>query len=286
MASRALSAIAAALLGAALVAVMLSGNHRVPTDSTGDADPSSSTIQLDATKRRYCNFGEACWPDSSAWEQLSKKLGAGVLRTIADIDTVNASCYDAIKLNGGAGLAQKVANGTCILGGPCVYQYCEADKPPNLPVYSVAATELSHVQAAVDFARENNIRVSIKTSGAGYALGEQQPNSILIWMSNYQQYTTEGIIEDFTACDKHHGPALKVGGGEVWGQVFAALVEDNRFMMSSGAAVTVGGSGGWLQGGGLGPFDRSLGLGADNVLQFEVVTADGKLKTAKEVIWR
>jgi hypothetical protein len=149
-------------------------------------------------------------------------------------------------------------------------------------VYSVAATEVRHVQAAINFARENNIRLSIKSTGAGYALGEQQPNSILIWMSNYRRYTTEGIIEDFRACGSSHGPALKVGGGETWGQVFGVLAADRRYMMSSGAAVTVGGAGGWLQGGGLGPFDRSLGLGADNVLQFEVVTADGQLKVANE----
>jgi len=52
----------------------------------------------------------------------------------------------------------------------------------------------------------------------------------------------------------------------------------------------VGGAGGWLQGGGLGPFDRSLGLGVDNVVQFEVVTADGSVKVANacsepELFW-
>ena len=50
--------------------------------------------------------------------------------------------------------------------------------------------------------------------------------------------------------------------------------------MSSGAAVTVGGAGGWLQGGGLGPLDRALGLGIDNALSFEVVLASGELVTA------
>ena len=52
------------------------------------------------------------------------------------------------------------------------------------------------------------------------------------------------------------------------------------YMASSGAAVSVGGSGGWLQGGGLGPFDRNLGLGVDNLVQVEIVTADGQLRTA------
>jgi len=88
---------------------------------------------------------------------------------------------------------------------------------------------------------------------------------------------TEGFKD---SCDTAHAAVLKVGGGETWGGVFNALAADGRFEASSGAAVTVGASGGWLQGGGLGPLDRQLGLGIDNAVQFEVVTADGSLKTA------
>ena len=36
----------------------------------------------------------------------------------------------------------------------------------------------------------------------------------------------------------------EVGGGETWGEVFAALVANGEYMLSSGNAVTVGGAGG------------------------------------------
>jgi len=244
----------------------------------------------------YCDPGDACWPSSQVWQQLNTQLGSGILHKIADVSTVYQQCVAGIRGSspgdlstcnqsqgcnsvGGANL-YSVANGTCIFAGPCVYEDCDVTAgKPNVPVYSVQARTAAHVQTAVNFARQYRIRLSVKSTGASYSVADQQPNSILILMSDYQRYSTEGVIMNYTSCGTEHGPALKVGGGEKFGQVFGALAPSG-YMLSSGAAVTVGAAGGWLQGGGLGPFDRSLGLGVDNVLQYEVVVADGSIKTA------
>ena len=58
----------------------------------------------------------------------------------------------------------------------------------------------------------------------------------------------------------------------------------------SGAARTVGAAGGWILGGGHSAISPQYGLGVDNVLQFEVVTPDGQLRTAnacqeKDLFW-
>jgi hypothetical protein len=45
----------------------------------------------------------------------------------------------------------------------------------------------------------------------------------------------------------------------------------------------VGVAGGWTQCGGTGPMTSAYGLGVDNVLEFQVVTADGELKIANDV---
>lgn len=230
----------------------------------------------------YCELGDSCWPNAEAWQGLSENLGAGVLKEIADVSVIHPLCVDAISKYGGV-TANQVANGTCIFAAACVYQGCKTDPlgAPNVPAYSVRATQEEHVQAAVNFARQNHIRIAVKTTGASYSAADQQPGGILIWMSNFKKYSENGVVETFTdSCGTDHGPVLKVGGGETWGDVFNALAADGKYMASSGAAVTVGASGGWLQGGGLGPFDRSLGLGVDNVVSFEVVLPDGSLVTA------
>jgi FAD/FMN-containing dehydrogenase len=42
------------------------------------------------------------------------------------------------------------------------------------------------------------------------------------------------------------------------------------------------GVGGFLLGGGLGPFSRSIGMGSDTIREITVVTADSKLLTVKD----
>jgi len=174
----------------------------------------------------------------------------------------------------------------------------------NLPLYSVIATTLDHVQKTVEFASRFGIPLSIKSTGASYSVANQYNDNLLLSMSSFPKHsggidadamstiTGGGVIENYVdPCGNEHGPAIEIGGGETFGDVFGSLVAYNnnrgegetKYMLSSGAAVTVGASGGWLMGGGLGPFDRSMGLGIDNVIAFKVVTAqDGVAKVVHE----
>lgn len=51
-------------------------------------------------------------------------------------------------------------------------------------------------------------------------------------------------------------------------------------MVVGGEGLTVGYTGGYLQGGGHSPLSSILGMGADHVLEIEVVTGDGRFVTA------
>jgi FAD/FMN-containing dehydrogenase len=56
---------------------------------------------------------------------------------------------------------------------------------------------------------------------------------------------------------------------------------DRNLMIVGGASTTVS-VGGYLTGGGHSPLSPLFGMGADNVIQLEIVTADGKLVVANE----
>lgn len=71
------------------------------------------------------------------------------------------------------------------------------------------------------------------------------------------------------------GPALKMGAGIMGGNV-TTFISDHGYRAAVGDCPTVGLAGGWAQGGGVAMLSGLYGLGADNVLEWEVVTADGE----------
>lgn len=71
---------------------------------------------------------------------------------------------------------------------------------------------------------------------------------------------------------------VKLGAGNVWMEVHKSAADNNR-MVASGWALTVGVVG-WSIGGGHGPVSAAKGLGVDNILEVDIVTADGSLITA------
>lgn len=74
----------------------------------------------------------------------------------------------------------------------------------------------------------------------------------------------------FDARDKH----VTVGGGAFWGQVDLATCP--RGYASTGGRCPQVGVGGLAQGGGFGPLARSCGLTIDNLVEADIVTAQGK----------
>jgi hypothetical protein len=77
----------------------------------------------------------------------------------------------------------------------------------------------------------------------------------------------------------YQGPAFKVAAGVVGYQILeAASAKD--LVVVTGECPTVGLAGGYTQGGGHSALSTKFGLGADNTLEFEVVTAAGKLVKA------
>ncbi len=75
------------------------------------------------------------------------------------------------------------------------------------------------------------------------------------------------------------GAAITIGGGYTFDDVYQ-VAKANDVVVVGGGTPSVGALGGWMQGGGHGPPSRQFGLGADQVLEAEVVLANGKTVTA------
>jgi FAD/FMN-containing dehydrogenase len=76
--------------------------------------------------------------------------------------------------------------------------------------------------------------------------------------------------------------AVTVASGTQMRELYRAAA-DRNFMIVGGTSTTVS-VGGYLTGGGHSALSPLFGMGADNVIQFEIVTADGQLLVANECL--
>mmetsp|Transcript_25787 Transcript_25787/g.30393 ORF Transcript_25787/g.30393 Transcript_25787/m.30393 type:complete len:701 (+) Transcript_25787:109-2211(+) len=172
----------------------------------------------------------------------------------------------------------------------------------NLPPKVLFPSAAGDVVAAIKFAQDHNIEISVKNSGHHYAGGSTKRDTLHVNMNKYKEYThtANGIIE----CNKDVGlldmkqimtnqacalatarkcPAfIRIGGGENWNNTYRAVdtwndkTDGNKYHIVGGGAGTVSPMG-WTFLGGLAgaTLGRRYGLGADQVLQIEMVLPNG-----------
>lgn len=140
------------------------------------------------------------------------------------------------------------------------------DKKPQL---IAQCANVADVIAAVKFGRENNLETAVRCgghNGAGLALVD---DGLVIDLSQMK-----GIRVDPQA------KTVRVEGGCTWGEVDHAT-HGFGFAVPSGIISTTGVSGLTL-GGGHGYLTRKYGLTIDNLLEADIVLADGRLVTASD----
>jgi FAD/FMN-containing dehydrogenase len=132
----------------------------------------------------------------------------------------------------------------------------------------------------VSSARNHNIRLVIKSSGHDFLGRSSGANSLSIWVHNLNTITPHDTFA-LTGCDvKIEEPSASVGGGTMMGSMYEQLDKINRTVVGgTGATVSAGG---YLTSAGHSILSPKYGLGADQVLEMEVVTPSGDIVIANE----
>jgi len=173
---------------------------------------------------------------TSSIDQLAGTIRGGVIRP-------ESSSYDA---------ARAVWNGMI-------------DRRPAL---IVRCSGIADVIAAIDFARANDLPLTVRAGGHGVAGKAVSDDSVMIDLSALTSVEVDPKTK-----------IARVGAGATWGMV-------DHETQAFGLAVTGGvdsrtGVGGLTLGGGMGYLARSFGFTIDNLLSAEVVLADGRVVTAR-----
>src|SRR4051812_47887068 len=157
------------------------------------------------------------WPSPAVWKRLSRDVDGNLIPVEFPIapcvtDVENAGCKD---------LLSNIKNPYFIGDQPGLTQtlgWVDAwfTKPS---VYAVAAKSANHVAAAVNFARQNNLRLVVKGGGHSYQGTSNAPDSLLVWMRHMNDITLhDAFIPE--GCGNSHVPqrAVTCGSGAMWMQ--------------------------------------------------------------------
>src|SRR5215831_9221454 len=139
------------------------------------------------------------------------------------------------------------------------------------PRWIVRCADVADVIASVNFARENEIRLAIRSGGHNAAGLGVCDGGLVVDLSSIR----------YTHVDPEAG-TVRVGGGSTWGDVDHAT-HAHGLAVPTGIISTTG-VGGLSLGGGMGHLTRKCGLTIDNLVSADLVLADGSCVTASE--WR
>ncbi|KJZ77716.1 hypothetical protein HIM_02893 [Hirsutella minnesotensis 3608] len=235
--------------------------------------------------------GDREWPTDAEWNALGKVLNGALVRTVP----LAAPCYenwgiydarrcDMIRNNWTSpylhendptsGMWPLWQGQSCPPTNSSGFSRCTLG---GYPVYAVNATRVSHIQLAVNFARNKGLRLVIKNTGHDYQGKSLGAGSLSIWTHNLQDLEYLPAYKQ----GKYVGKAVHVGAG-VRTEDMAKLADRHDASVVGGMCASVGFAGGYFTGGGHSPLSSLFGTGADHVLAIRVVTADGRFITATE----
>jgi len=283
------------------VGLLALGGHFFSTISWRSHTPVSDIpiIYSQVNASNYtCVPGQDCWPFSSDWSQFNQSIH-GSLRSTTPwaIPCYNGNSSDSchkVATSYGDPIARTSQYGAMefLDWETCGQANCLLDSlKPSSPVsgdcslgrlstYHVEARNAKDISATLDFARQRGIRLSIKNTGHDYLGRSNSANSLAIWTHNMKETKYHKTFQP-QGCRTNYENIGEIGAG-IQAQEAWTFFERLGMLVTVGAVSSVGLAGGYGQGGGHGPLGPKYGLMVDQAVEFDVVTADGKLHTINE----
>ncbi|EQL01325.1 FAD binding domain-containing protein [Ophiocordyceps sinensis CO18] len=246
-----------------------------------------------------CLPGDECWPSKTEWAAFNATVGGRLVATapLASPCHYDASAaYDAEEcaaLKNAWGFPEThYSTSSSPMAAWFANNSCSPFMPPSAPCvadayvqYAVRAAGVSDYQATLAFATKKKIRLVIRNTGHDYFGKSTGAGALALW-THFLKETP--IIKAYSS-DSFRGTAMRLGAGVQAFEAYAAA-DQAGLAVVGGACSTVGVAGGYSQGGGLGPLSSAFGLGADQVLEWEVVLASGQHVVAtptryKDLYW-
>src|SRR5205823_11747585 len=170
-----------------------------------------------------------------------------------------------------AELSEQVRGQVIVAGDP---DYDEARSVYNgmidrRPRAIVRCVDVGDVAAAVTFARENGLDLSVRGGSHSVPGFGTVDDGVVIDLSTMREVVVEAANQ-----------TARAQGGATWGAFNDAT--NAHGLATTGGIISTTGIGGLTLGGGIGYLARGFGLSCDNLVSADVVTADGRTVTASD----
>ncbi|MCB0930505.1 MAG: FAD-binding oxidoreductase [Mycobacterium sp.] len=212
------------------------------------------------------------WPSEEKWRILKDQLGDRLITTSLPWADATPETFELLK------------NPFWNEEQPGVQQstgWYEAWTAAASP-YAVRARQTSDIVAAVNFARDNNVKLVVKGTGHDYLGRNCAPDSLLVWTHDMRDITVhDAFVPRGAPGGTAPVQAMTVEAGTRWLEAYRAATLAGRFV-AGGGCTSVGACGGFTFGSGFGPFSKRYGTGSGGIVQAEIVTADGQVRTVNQ----
>ncbi|KAK8029816.1 FAD binding domain-containing protein [Apiospora rasikravindrae] len=255
----------------------------------GSALASTADFSLTAPPARCkCFPGDTCWPTPVEWAAFNKTINGRLVATVPIASVCHHDSftdYDVTKCQHlrGSWLQPEIhyTSSSSIMAQYFANMSCDPFSEPsagcmlgNYVHYAVDATGTDDYQKTMDFATRRNVRFVIRNTGHDYFGKSTGAGALALWTHHMKDIS----VLDYESFH-YNGKALKMGAGvQVQEALTAAHAEG--LIVSGGQCQTVGIAGGYTQAGGHSLLASVIGLSADLVLEWEVVTPTGEYLVA------
>src|SRR5438105_4025926 len=242
----------------------------------GCAARQSTSLAL--PKPGSCRPGMPCWPSVEEWQSLGHKLTGKLLQPRSPLkpcaeDFASAACNGVLQTLKNPYALQEDPGATQSLGFLGAWDAAASE-------YAVAAETPEDIALGVRFAREHGLKLVVKGTGHDYLGRSDAPQSFLIWTHRMRRISVQdAFVPAGCPASTPPSPVMTVEAGTRWLEAYQAAGQRGRYV-PRGGCMSVGAAGGFLQGGGFGPWSNAYGISAAGLLEARVVTADGVLRVA------
>jgi hypothetical protein len=245
--------------------------------------------QLQAPSAASCRClpNDPCWPSDDIWDSFNSSLGGSLIQNVPIAlpchnpgsasynvsvceDLQRAWYFPETHINHPSSIMAPYFNNNSCNPFSNASAACTMG---NYAEYSVNATDIAHYQMTVQFAKTYNIRFVIRNTAHDYNGKSTGSGSLALWVQHMK--SKELLHYNSTS---YSGKAFRFGAGVLVQEAYEFADTRNLTVVGANQG-TVGLVGGYTQGGGHGPLASRLGLAADQVLEWEVILANGQTVT-------